>query len=59
MSQIQRLRLKAGLTQGELAKKLGVSEITVRKWEAKVRTPRTKRLKAIAKVLRCNPAELL
>ena len=59
MSQIQRLRRKAGLTQAQLAKKLHVSEVTVRKWEADVRTPRTKRIRAIAKILGCTPGELL
>jgi len=59
MSQIRKLREKAGLTQAELAKRTNVSEVTVRKWEAGTRTPRVKRLRQIARVLQCMPAELL
>lgn len=59
MSKIQRLRKKAGLTQALLARKLKVSEAIVRKWESGERSPRIKRLKAIARVLGCTPADLL
>lgn len=59
MSQIRIHRLKAGLTQIELAKRLKVSEAIVQKWENGSREPRVKRLKAIARVLKCPVAALL
>jgi len=59
MIQIKRFREKAGLTQAQLAKKLDVAEITIRSWENDVRTPRLRKLKDIAKVLKCEPAQLL
>lgn len=59
MSRIRRLREKAGLTQSEMARRLKVSEAIIRKWENGTRTPRLKRLKDIARVLRCQQAQLL
>lgn len=58
MSQIARLRLARGLSQVELAKLLGVSEFTVQKWETGKRNPRAKRLKRLARILRCPLAAL-
>jgi transcriptional regulator with XRE-family HTH domain len=59
MSQIKKLREKAGLTQRALAEKIGVSEITVRKWESGHRTPRLRRIRRLAKVLKCGILRLL
>jgi len=58
-SRLQALRERAALTQAEVARALKVSEITVRHWEAGLRTPRTSRLKAYARVLGCAVGELL
>lgn len=59
MAALQKLREKAGLTQAELARRLGVSEITVRKWESESRTPRVYRIRQLARVLKCAVGDLL
>jgi transcriptional regulator with XRE-family HTH domain len=48
---IAEARRSAGLTQTELADKLGVSENAVQTWEAGTFTPRPKRLHALAEAL--------
>lgn len=59
MSQIKKRRQAAGLTQEELAAKVGVSVIAVKKWEQGERRPRSTRLKKLAKALACEPADLI
>lgn len=59
MSQIRKHREMAGLTRDQLAKRLKASEFTVRSWEIGQRNPPVKRLKQIARALRCEAAELL
>lgn len=58
-SPIKRRREAAGLTQAELAEKVGVSEFTVQKWETGKRNPRVSYLRKAAVVLKCRPADLL
>ncbi len=62
--QIQKYRKKAKLTQQELADRVGVELVTVKKWESEgapdtKRTPRVEKLKEIAKVLGCTVNDLL
>ena len=59
MKPLQVLREKAGLTQVQLASKMKVSEITIQNWESGRRTPRVKRIRELAKFLKCEPAALL
>ena len=59
MNQIKKARLAAGLTQGELAKKLSISVVSVCKWENGHTFPRPKRLKQVAKVLHIPVKDLL
>lgn len=54
----KRARLISGMTQIELAKQLGVSNVSVSDWENGKRMPRTKRLKQIANVLHTTIAAL-
>jgi len=58
MSQLRLMRERAGLTRAELAQRIAVAEVTVKKWEEGTRRPRAKRLKAIAQALRCSQKEL-
>lgn len=58
-SVIKSARIKAGLTQKELAKKAGLAEITIRQYEANKREPRTENLKKIASALNIPVNELL
>ena len=59
-SRIKNMRKKTGLTQPELAEKLGVHETTLRRWELeKDRGPDGKSLNTIAKILGTTPEYLL
>lgn len=55
---IKNLRLKAGLTQVELAKKLNVDQTAVSRWESGENRPLRKIQKKLAKVLGCSVEEL-
>ena len=59
MNRIKRARLIEGLTQNELAVKLGVSTVAVCKWENGQTFPSAKRLKAVAETLHTTVADLL
>ncbi|MBI5099391.1 MAG: helix-turn-helix domain-containing protein [Nitrospirae bacterium] len=52
-------RIKAGLSQGELARKLGIAYPTLSKYEQGHRTPDSVLLGQIAKILECDPGWLL
>lgn len=56
---IKKAREKAGLTQQELADKLGVGQSAVAMWESKKALPRTDKLPVLAKVLKCSVSALL
>ena len=56
---LKALRKKAGLTQEELADVLGISYMTVRRWEAEKVSPRIEEIKAIAQALGVSEADLL
>lgn len=59
MKQLKLLRKQKGLTQKELAEKLGVGRTTVTLWETEVNTPRSSMLPKIARVLSCTVDDLL
>ena len=52
-------RKKAGLTQEELAEKVGVKRMTIYNYEAGIRYPTPDRLKEIARVLGCSLDDLI
>lgn len=56
---IQRIRKEKGLTQAELAKKAGLSEIAIRKYENGDRKPKIETLRCIATALGVPLYELL
>ena len=56
---IKKLRLKAGLTQSQLAKKMNVDQAAVSRWESGETKPLRKCHKRLAKVLGCTVDELL
>jgi len=58
-NRIKTARKRAGITQGELAKRVGVSLQTLNKYERGHRTPDAGLLGAIAKELCCDPGWLL
>lgn len=53
------LRRKAGLTQEQLAKKLGIDQTAVSNWERGKCTPLQKFRKKLVKVLNCTLEDLL
>lgn len=59
LTTLKRLRDAANLSQRELGERLGVTEITVRSWESGARFPTIQRLREMAKILDCDPSELL
>ena len=59
MNAFRRARLSRGLTQAELAEALGVSTVTVCKWELGRGLPKAKRLPEVAKALQVTVPELL
>lgn len=56
---IKKAREKAGLTQKELADKLGLAQSTIAMWETENSLPRTNKLPILAKLLNCTTDELL
>lgn len=55
---IRRLRKAAGMTQTQLATKLGLSQNSLSQWETEVVLPRTRDLPQLAEVLGCTIDEL-
>lgn len=47
-----------GLTQGELSKKLNVSQSTVAMWETGINKPRADKLPELAKIFGCSIDDL-
>lgn len=56
---IRTLRKSANLTQKELAKKSGMAEITIRKYENQDRQPKIEQIEKIATALEVTPFEIL
>ena len=55
---LKKARMKAGLTQKELADKLYMTQQGVNKWESGERLPRLDRLKDLADILDIDPYEI-
>lgn len=59
MTPIRMSRIATGMTQGEFAKKLGVSQVTVCRWEMGYGFPKVSRLKEVADLLGVSVLDLL
>lgn len=55
---IRELRLRAGMTQAQLAKKMNVDQSAVSRWESGDTEPLKKIRKKLAKVLGCTVEDL-
>lgn len=55
---IAELRRERKLTQRELAEMMGVSHVTVARWETGTRTPSSLALFALSKALKCAQEEI-
>lgn len=49
---IKKRRKELGLTQYDLAEKVGVSEVSIRKWERGITTPKPENQKKLEEVLK-------
>ena len=58
-SPIAQRRIAAGFTQTQLAERLGVTQLTVSRWENEGRIPRRPMLYKLAEMLSCDPRDLL
>ncbi len=56
---IKKMRIKRGLTQGQLAELLGVKQSHVSRWESGVYLPNATTLKKLAEVLNCQIDDLV
>ena len=56
---LKRLRVKANLTQEQLAIKLNISRQSISKWERDVGLPNLTYLKPLSKILKCTIEDLL
>lgn len=55
---IQAMRKAAGLSEGDLALKMGVTKSTILEWEKETYLPKTRELPALADALYCTIDEL-
>lgn len=55
----KKLRQEMGLSQSDVAKKLGIHQSNVSDWENDVSRPEYEKLIQLAKIYRCSIAELL
>ncbi|NOZ70109.1 MAG: helix-turn-helix domain-containing protein [Deferribacteres bacterium] len=58
-TRIKKARTRAGITQGELARMLGITYPTLNRYERGHRTPDAALLNRMAKILECDPGWLL
>lgn len=56
---LRNLRIEQGLTQGELANKVGVLNTSICNYETGIREPNLEMLKKLASALECTVDELL
>lgn len=57
--EIRLIREKSGMTQLELANRIGIDRSTIAKWESGVSLPRANLLPKLASILGCTVDELL
>ena len=56
---IKAMRIKRGLTQKQLADRLGVKQQNVSDWERSLRSPSVKNLKKLSEILNCQIDDLV
>lgn len=56
---IRKQRIDSGLTQAELAAKLGVSRATISSWETDRTEPAMQDVQALAAAMGCQPSDMM
>lgn len=51
---LRQARINAQMSQEEAARRLGVTQVTISKWESDVKTPALRQLKLLARVYKCS-----
>lgn len=59
MNIVKQLRLKKHLSQAKLAKKVGVTDVTIRCWEKRIHQPDMHNLLKLAKALKVKPDKII
>lgn len=59
LNKIKKMRKKRGLTQKELAERIGVRQKDISRWESNVYNPKVDKLLLIAEALGCDIKDLL
>lgn len=59
MKNLKQIRKEAGITQEELARRLGVIQATVAHWETGRASPNVKHLVELATILNCTMDQLI
>lgn len=54
MRNIASERVRIGLSQSELAERLGVTRVTVARWESGISTPGSSMIVALADIFKCS-----
>ena len=57
-SPLRRRRMQQGLTQSELAQRIGIAPNSIGCWEVGHRNPNVTQVRVLSRVLECSPAEL-
>lgn len=56
---MRELRIRAGLTQKDVAARLGVDQVAVSHWELGKHYPRERKVQALARLYGCSAADIL
>lgn len=59
MTELRKYRIEQGLTQAQLAEKIGVTASCITMWENGNRSPNISTLKKLAQILDCTVDELI
>ena len=59
MNKIKQMRIERGLSQKDLAEKMGTMQVCISRWENGARVPKVNNLMKLADALKCDISELI